>query len=202
MRHRSKTAARAVGQAGSLRGGCLPPPSSANVPVGRLPIVRSLPSCPTTAPSALRALSARLPAKLPRNRGDGHFYVAHPLQVPTRISGPRPDKLKKASCGRGEIGRRTRLRIWRGNPWEFKSPRPHHQHSNSPQLPRNLQPSVCAFVAVNRTLVEQVSLGSAGRVHILVRPKHSTLLRPRRIPRKLDADGMRVWVRFDTLGLG
>ncbi len=47
--------ARAVGQDGILRGGCLPPPSRANVPVGRLPIGRSLASCPTPGPSALRA---------------------------------------------------------------------------------------------------------------------------------------------------
>ena len=76
--HRSGTAARSVGQTGSLRGGRLPP-SSAKVPVGRLPIVRSLPSCPTTAPSTVRTLYARPPAKLPRNRADVHFYVAHPI---------------------------------------------------------------------------------------------------------------------------
>ncbi len=28
-------------------------------------------------------------------------------------------------CESGEIGRRTRLRIWRGNPWGFKSPLSH-----------------------------------------------------------------------------
>jgi len=55
VQHRIGTAAGAVGQSGSLRGGCLPPPSRLSVPVGRLPIGRSLPSCPTTAPSALRA---------------------------------------------------------------------------------------------------------------------------------------------------
>jgi hypothetical protein len=29
-------------------------------------------------------------------------------------------------CESGEIGRRTRLRIWRSNPWGFKSPLSHH----------------------------------------------------------------------------
>jgi hypothetical protein len=47
--------------AGSLRGGCLPQPSRANVPVGRLPIGRSLPGCPTTAPSVLRAHTLGFP---------------------------------------------------------------------------------------------------------------------------------------------
>jgi len=61
-RHRSGTNASAVGQAGSLRGGCLPPPSRSNAPVGRLPIGRSLPSCPTTASSAWRALKLGFPA--------------------------------------------------------------------------------------------------------------------------------------------
>ncbi len=28
-------------------------------------------------------------------------------------------------CGRGEIGRRTRLRIWRREAWGFESLRPH-----------------------------------------------------------------------------
>jgi len=30
-------------------------------------------------------------------------------------------------CESGEIGRRTRLRIWRGNPWGFESPLSHQQ---------------------------------------------------------------------------
>ena len=30
-----------------------------------------------------------------------------------------------ARCESGEIGRRTRLRIWRGNPWGFESPLSH-----------------------------------------------------------------------------
>src|SRR6202035_4848451 len=34
------------------------------------------------------------------------------------------------SCESGEIGRRTRLRIWRGNPWGFESPLSHHIISN------------------------------------------------------------------------
>ncbi len=29
-------------------------------------------------------------------------------------------------CGRGEIGRRARLRIWFRKEWGFKSLRPHH----------------------------------------------------------------------------
>jgi hypothetical protein len=29
-------------------------------------------------------------------------------------------------CESGGIGRRTRLRIWRGNPWGFESPLSHH----------------------------------------------------------------------------
>ena len=32
-----------------------------------------------------------------------------------------------AKCESGEIGRRTRLRIWRGNPWGFESPLSHQQ---------------------------------------------------------------------------
>ena len=33
-------------------------------------------------------------------------------------------------CESGGIGRRTRLRIWRGNPWGFESPLSHHFHSD------------------------------------------------------------------------
>ena len=33
------------------------------------------------------------------------------------------------TCESGEIGRRTRLRIWRGNPWGFESPLSHHLSS-------------------------------------------------------------------------
>ena len=32
-------------------------------------------------------------------------------------------------CESGEIGRRTRLRIWRGNPWGFESPLSHQDFS-------------------------------------------------------------------------
>ena len=32
----------------------------------------------------------------------------------------------RKQCESGGIGRRTRLRIWRGNPWGFKSPLSHH----------------------------------------------------------------------------
>ena len=36
------------------------------------------------------------------------------------------DKLGEAAqCESGGIGRRTRLRIWRGNPWGFESPLSH-----------------------------------------------------------------------------
>ena len=39
-----------------------------------------------------------------------------------------PAKIKKGAkiiqCGRGEIGRRTRLRIWRREAWGFESLRP------------------------------------------------------------------------------
>jgi len=31
-----------------------------------------------------------------------------------------------AMCESGEIGRRTRFRSWRGNPWGFESPLSHH----------------------------------------------------------------------------
>ena len=34
-------------------------------------------------------------------------------------------------CESGGIGRRTRLRIWRGNPWGFESPLSHHVRSLS-----------------------------------------------------------------------
>src|SRR5271156_818387 len=34
---------------------------------------------------------------------------------------------ESAKCESGEIGRRTRLRIWRGNPWGFESPLSHQQ---------------------------------------------------------------------------
>jgi len=78
VRHSSGTDAGAVGQAGSLRGGCLPPPSRANAPVGRLPIGRSLPSCPTNSALCLACPYARLPATWPANRAGVHFYVAHP----------------------------------------------------------------------------------------------------------------------------
>src|SRR5215468_10788946 len=37
----------------------------------------------------------------------------------------------------GGIGRRTRLRIWRGNPWGFESPLS-HQELPSSSLPRSL----------------------------------------------------------------
>ncbi len=39
----------------------------------------------------------------------------------------------------GEIGRRTRLRIWRSNPWGFKSPLSHHLSLNSPERARMSQ---------------------------------------------------------------
>ncbi len=39
-------------------------------------------------------------------------------------------------CESGEIGRRTRLRIWRGNPWGFESPLSHQQPIiSSPYFP-------------------------------------------------------------------
>ena len=57
-----------------------------------------------------------------------------------------PDHLMAAVCGQvgecipresGEIGRRTRLRIWRGNPWGFESPLSHQftslLHIHSPE---------------------------------------------------------------------
>src|ERR1019366_5994518 len=53
-RHKKWKRWRDVGQAGSLRGGWLPPPSGANAASGRLTIGRSLPSCPTKPPAALR----------------------------------------------------------------------------------------------------------------------------------------------------
>jgi len=52
-----------VGQDGILRGGWQPPPSRANVRVGRLPIGRSLPSCPQQRP---------LPC-VPMRSASGHF---------------------------------------------------------------------------------------------------------------------------------
>src|ERR1700761_6728820 len=36
----------------------------------------------------------------------------------------------------GEIGRRTRLRIWRGNPWGFKSPLSHQSVRAGPRIVR------------------------------------------------------------------
>src|SRR5579862_1596180 len=45
-----------------------------------------------------------------------------------RISQGNAGNLRIASaCESGGIGRRTRLRIWRGNPWGFKSPLSHQQ---------------------------------------------------------------------------
>jgi hypothetical protein len=35
---------------------------------------------------------------------------------------------KKALCGRGEIGRRARLRIWCREAWGFESLRPHSKN--------------------------------------------------------------------------
>src|SRR5271165_1825893 len=37
-------------------------------------------------------------------------------------------------CESGGIGRRTRLRIWRGNPWGFESPLSHHYVCSAPSL--------------------------------------------------------------------
>ena len=42
------------------------------------------------------------------------------------------NKSFRIKCESGEIGRRTRLRIWRGNPWGFKSPLSHHPCCISP----------------------------------------------------------------------
>jgi hypothetical protein len=47
-RHRKGTATGVVGQVGNLCGGCQPPQSHSRVPSGRLPIRRSLASCPTS----------------------------------------------------------------------------------------------------------------------------------------------------------
>src|ERR1017187_9106574 len=70
---------RDVGQAGSLRGGWLPPLSAAIAAGGRLTIGRSLPSCPTGAPPAWRTTYAQLQALLLMNRVDVHFCGARPL---------------------------------------------------------------------------------------------------------------------------
>src|ERR1017187_5833928 len=51
---------RDVGQAGSRRGGWLPPLSAAIAAGGRLTIGRSLPSCPTGAPPAWRTTYAQM----------------------------------------------------------------------------------------------------------------------------------------------
>ena len=40
-----------------------------------------------------------------------------------------------AQCESGEIGRRTRLRIWRRNPWGFKSPLSHHLFNQTQRSP-------------------------------------------------------------------
>src|ERR1039457_4120586 len=69
---------RDVGQAGSLRGGWLPPLSAAIAAVGRLTIGRSLPSCPTGSPPAWRTTYSQMQALLLMNRVDVHFCVAHP----------------------------------------------------------------------------------------------------------------------------
>src|ERR1039457_4339015 len=75
---------RDVGQAGSLRGGWLPPLSAAIAAVGRLTIGRSLPSCPTGAPPAWRTTYAQMQALLLMNRFDVHFQVAHPTRIDIR----------------------------------------------------------------------------------------------------------------------
>src|SRR5579862_7033065 len=50
-----------------------------------------------------------------------------------RISQGNAGNLRIASaCESGGIGRRTRLRIWRGNPWGFESPL---SHQSSPLVP-------------------------------------------------------------------
>ena len=99
-----------VQQAGRLRGGCLPPPPRANVPVGRLPIGRSLPSCPTTAPSALRAHTLGFPpicqGIAPASTSISHtpcldalsYLFQHPLRLQlefARRSGSLPPNLPR-----------------------------------------------------------------------------------------------------------
>jgi hypothetical protein len=80
-------ACRNVGQAGSLRGGCLPPLSGASAAVGRLTIGRSLPSRPTKAP-CLAYTYAQIPPVLLMNRAGLHFFVAHPPAPHAWCRGP------------------------------------------------------------------------------------------------------------------
>ena len=54
----------------------------------------------------------RLQYKLPQDR-DHVTWLFDAAQNKTR------------KCESGGIGRRTRLRIWRGNPWGFESPLSH-----------------------------------------------------------------------------
>src|ERR1019366_5870920 len=87
-RHKKWKRWRDVGQAGSLRGGWLPPPSGANAASGRLTIGRSLPICPTKAPAALRTHTLGFQAVLLMNRLGVHFCVAHPTPDPRRSPCP------------------------------------------------------------------------------------------------------------------
>ena len=55
--------------------------------------------------------------------------MASPL-VGGALQRPKTGANRKGGCG--EIGRHTRLRIWRSNPWGFESL---HPHGKKPSLP-------------------------------------------------------------------
>ena len=72
------------------------------------------------------------------------FYINPLLLQPLSGCGPAKGGSRRTTSGYGEIGRRTRLRIWRSNPCRFDPYHPHLRISNKEQgmLNKELQNSL------------------------------------------------------------
>src|ERR1017187_3184634 len=90
---------RDVGQAGSLRGGWLPPLSAAIAAVGRLTIGRSLPSCPTGAPPAWRTTYAQMQALFLADESRRRPLSCRPPLRKVNLRAVQADKVNGRSLG-------------------------------------------------------------------------------------------------------
>jgi hypothetical protein len=70
-----------------------------------------------------------------------------------------------AICESGGIGRRTRLRIWRGNPWGFESPLSHQLPEILRKLRSGFRLRAPPFGKLRVTPAERLNLGSGGETH-------------------------------------